>query len=52
MEATVLSVIGIAMALLVLGICVIARDQQQGTRKQDKGDAYRLRDQSTRHMPD
>jgi hypothetical protein len=36
------------MALLVLGICVVTCGPDQGARDQDKGDAYRLRDQSTR----
>jgi hypothetical protein len=49
MEAAVLSIIGIVIALLLLGICVGAQEQE--TRTQDKGDAYRLRDQSTRCMP-
>jgi hypothetical protein len=51
MEAAVLSIIGIVIALLLLGICVGALEQEQETRTQDKGDAYRLRDQSTRCMP-
>ena len=51
MEAAVLSIIGVVIVLFLLGICVNAREQEQETRTQDKGDAYRLRDQSTRHMP-
>ena len=44
MEATVLSIIGFVIALFLRGICMNAREQEQETRTQDKGDAYRLRD--------
>jgi len=53
MDLVVLALIGSAVALLfLLGICVSAREKEHTTRKQYKGDAYRLRDDSTRHTLD
>jgi hypothetical protein len=53
MDLAVLVLIGAAVALLFfLGICVAAREKEHTTRTQYKGDAYRLRDDSTRHTLD
>ena len=49
MEVGLLVLIGLVTVLFFLGICVAAHEQQRARRTQDKGDAYRLRDQSTRH---
>jgi hypothetical protein len=48
MEAALVVLIGIVAALVFLGVCVAAREQQSARQTQDHGDAYRLRDQSTR----
>jgi hypothetical protein len=49
MEAVIVLIgIGLAMALLLLGICVNACEREQETKTEDKGDAYRLRADSTR----
>jgi hypothetical protein len=50
MEA-ILFVIGIALALLLVGSCVAASEREQEARRRDKGDAYRLRSDSTRLPP-
>ena len=53
MGLVVLALIGSAVALLFfLGICVAAREKEHTMRTQSKGDAYRLRDDSTRHTLD
>jgi hypothetical protein len=51
MDDAVLWVIGIAMALLLLGACVAASEREQQRRTQDRGDAYRLRSGSIRVPP-
>jgi hypothetical protein len=43
METAFLTVAGIAMALLILGVCVAAREREQETRTLGKRDAYRSR---------
>ena len=53
MDLAVLALIGVAVALLFfLGICVAAWQKELTMRTQYKGDAYRLRDDSTRHTLD
>ena len=53
MDMVVLALIGAAVAsLFFLGICVAAREKEHTMRTQDKGDSYRLRDDSTRHTLD
>ena len=48
MEVALLSLIGLVFAMLLLGVCVCASEQRETMRTEDKGDAYRIRSESTR----
>jgi len=47
-DMEIVAILCLVMGLLLVGVCVAAREQEQQRRTKDKGDAYRLRSDSTR----